>query len=73
MKETPQMILLTFDDAINEENWDIYTQEILLPTRKNPNGCPMKATFFVSHQYNNYQMTQRLWNLGHEIAVHSIT
>ena len=41
--------------------------------RKNPNGCPIRATFFVSHQYTNYRDVQHLWNLGHEIAIHSVT
>ncbi|KAK9882990.1 hypothetical protein WA026_001205 [Henosepilachna vigintioctopunctata] len=72
-KEVPQMIVVTFDDAVNSENWDIYTRELFTSDRTNPNGCPLKATFFVSHQYNNYQMIQKLWNLGHEIAVHSVT
>ncbi|KAL3272983.1 hypothetical protein HHI36_014440 [Cryptolaemus montrouzieri] len=72
-KDVPQMVLLTFDDAVNIDNWDIYTRQLLLSDRQNPNGCPIKATFYVSHQYNNYQMTQKLWNLGHEIGVHSVT
>lgn len=41
--------------------------------RKNPNGCPIHATFYISHEYNNYQYVQKLWNGGHEIAAHSIT
>nr|CAI5869537.1 unnamed protein product [Callosobruchus analis] len=68
----PQMITLTFDDAINHENWDIY-KRIFNPAYRNPNGCPIRATFFVSHQYNNYYYTQKLWNDGHEIAIHSVT
>ncbi|GLV35088.1 Chitin and LDLR binding deacetylase 3 [Carabus blaptoides fortunei] len=71
--EVPQMIVLTFDDAINFENWDLYTNKLFSPERKNPNGCSIKATYFVSHQYTNYQQTQKMWNDGHEIAVHSIT
>lgn len=67
------MITLTFDDAINFENWDLYTQYLFTPERKNPNGCPIRATFYVSHQYTNYMHVQKLWNDGHEIAVHSIT
>lgn len=67
---TPQMILLTFDDAINNENVELY-EDIL--NYNNPNNCPIKATFFISHQYNNYQFTQKLWNYEHEIAIHSIT
>lgn len=71
--QVPQMITLTFDDAINFENWDLYTQTLFTPERKNPNGCPIRATFYVSHQYTDYAKTQKLWNDGHEIAVHSIT
>lgn len=67
------MVLLTFDDAVNDDNWELYSKILFPPDRQNPNGCPVRATFFVSHQYNNYQHTQRLWNDGHEIAVHSIT
>ena len=32
------------------------------PTYKNPNGCPIHGTFYVSHQYTNYAMVQKLWN-----------
>ena len=31
------------------------------PTYKNPNGCPIHGTFYVSHQYTNYAMVQKLW------------
>lgn len=73
VNQVPQMIVLTFDDAINFENWDLYTTKIFTPNRKNPNGCNIKSTFYVSHQYTNYQHVQKLWNDGHEIGVHSIT
>lgn len=71
--KVPQMIILTFDDAISYDNWELYSKHIFTPNRRNPNGCPIRSTFFVSHQYNNYQETQKMWNDGHEIAVHSIT
>ena len=69
------MVVLTFDDAVNSEMWNLYADD-LFPVNepyRNPNGCPIRATFFLSHQYTNYQMVQRLWNDGHEIAVHSVT
>ncbi|XP_017461566.1 PREDICTED: uncharacterized protein LOC108354898 [Rhagoletis zephyria] len=69
----PQMILLTFDDAVNFENFDLFTNVLFKANRRNPNGCPIRGTFFVSHQYTNYQFVQKLWNDGHEIAVHSVT
>lgn len=70
---TPQMIIITFDDAINNENWELYNSKIFTPTRKNPNGCPIRGSFFVSHQYTDYQKVQKLWQDGHEIGIHSIT
>ncbi|XP_055386018.1 chitin deacetylase 1 [Condylostylus longicornis] len=73
VKQVPQMILLTFDDSISFDNWELYSKVLLTQNRKNPNGCSIKATFYVSHQYTNYQFVQKLWNDGHEIAVHSIT
>ena len=67
------MIMLTFDDAINFDNYDMYQQKIFTTNRKNPNNCPIRATFFISHQYTNYQFVQKMWNDGHEISIHSIT
>lgn len=72
VEETPQMVILTFDDAVNNENWDIY-ERIFLPNRTNPNGCPISTTFYLSHEYTNYRHVQKLWNNGHEIGIHSIT
>ena len=71
-EETPQMVILTFDDAVNNENWEIY-QKIFASNRTNGNGCPISTTFFLSHEYTNYRHVQKLWNDGHEIAIHSIT
>ncbi|XP_076062911.1 chitin deacetylase 1-like isoform X2 [Oratosquilla oratoria] len=67
----PQMITLTFDDAVNNVNSDLY--EEILSGRFNPNDCSIKATFFVSHKYSNYTAVQDLHRNGHEIAVHSIS
>ncbi|KAJ8683192.1 hypothetical protein QAD02_018984 [Eretmocerus hayati] len=68
----PQMISLTFEDAVNTENFD-YFNKVFSEDRRNPNNCPIRATFFVSHQHTNYRDVQHLWNLGHEIAIHSVT
>jgi len=71
-KNVPQMITLTFDDAINNNNLDLY--EIIFDGRRlNPNQCTIKSTFFVSHKYTNYSAVQEMHRLGHEIAVHSIS
>ena len=71
-KQIPQIIMITFDDAVNDVNWHIY-EEIFTADRKNPNGCPIRATFYVSHEWTDYGQVQTLYSRGHEIASHSIT
>ncbi|CEF69139.1 Epidermal growth factor-like domain and Polysaccharide deacetylase domain and EB domain and Cysteine-rich repeat and Glycoside hydrolase/deacetylase, beta/alpha-barrel domain-containing protein [Strongyloides ratti] len=70
--ETPQMILLTFDGPITDNVINIY-KNIFSGKHKNKNGCPIKGTFFISHEFNNYDQTQWLYSRGHEIGVNSIT
>ncbi|KAM8708088.1 hypothetical protein ACLKA7_015115 [Drosophila subpalustris] len=70
-KDVPMMITITFDDAINNNNIELYKE--MFKGRKNPNGCDIKATYFVSHKYSNYSAIQETSRKGHEIAVHSIT
>jgi len=67
----PQMIMISFDDAVNNNNIDFYNE--LFNGRTNPNGCNIRSTFFVSHKYTNYTAVQQLHHRGHEIAVHSIS
>ncbi|KAL9929449.1 chitin and LDLR binding deacetylase 3 [Glossina fuscipes fuscipes] len=73
VRSVPQMILLTFDGPVNFENWELFSQTLFKGNRRNPNNCPIKATFFVPHSYTNYQYVQKLWNNGHEVAVQSVT
>ena len=65
------MIMLTFDGAINDLNYKTYSN-IFLNNRTNPNGCPIRGTFFVSHDYTNYQLVEEFYSRGHEIAVGSV-
>lgn len=67
----PQFITLAFDDAVTISNIETYRQ--LLYDRRNPNGCTIGTTFFVSHEYTNYQFVNELYNRGFEIALHSIS
>jgi len=68
---TPQFILLTFDDAVNDLNKEFY--ERIFRGRNNPNGCKAPATFYVSHEWTDYGQVQDLYSQGHEIASHSVT
>ncbi|KAF5300043.1 hypothetical protein FQR65_LT09300 [Abscondita terminalis] len=69
--EVPQMILLTFDGAINLNNYHHYKK--VFQGNTNPNGCEIKGTFFVAHEYSNYQMIQELASNAHEIATETIS
>lgn len=70
--KTPQMVILTFDDPVNVRTIDIYKR--LFDGRfKNKNNCPIKATFFLSHEWNHYDDSQWLYWQGHEISVNSVT
>lgn len=72
LKETPQLVMITFDDAVTQYDYDVIFSR-LFNNKKNPNGCPISATFFVSHKYTDYVLANKLWTEGHEIASHSIS
>ncbi|KOC70703.1 hypothetical protein WH47_06743, partial [Habropoda laboriosa] len=72
VEQTPQIVLLTFDDAVNDLNKPLYT-DLFENGRKNPNGCPITATFYVSHEWTDYSQVQNLYADGHEMASHTVS
>ena len=70
--ETPQIILLGFDGGVTSQYWEDF-QSFFDGELKNPNGCSISATFFVSHEYTDYSMVQTLYHQRHEIADNSIS
>lgn len=70
-EEIPQLVFLTFDDAIFDSTQPIY--EKILKDRYNPNGCPIAMTFYVTHSTTNYQLVNSFYNKGHEMASHTVT
>ena len=60
--DVPQMIVITFDDAVNDENWDIYQDKLFPPNLQESQWLPHVLCFYVSHQYTNCAMVQKLWN-----------
>lgn len=73
LSETPQMILLTFDDAVLPEFEPLYRQIFDGARRRNANGCPISATFYVTHDGTDYRLVNRLYRAGHEMASHSVS
>lgn len=63
---------MTFDDAINEVNSEHY-EDLFNRGRKNPNGCPISASFYVSHEWTDYSLVQNLYADGHEMASHTVS
>nr|XP_012558396.2 chitin deacetylase 8-like [Hydra vulgaris] len=69
--DTPQIVLFTMDDDVNALNYEFYSQ--LFDGMKNPNGCPATTTYYVSQEYTDFNLVQKLYQKGHEIADHSVT
>ena len=68
--DTPMMIGLTFNGVLTSQHAHLF-KNILNPVFKNPNGCPIQATFFVSNTGNgtsDYCFVQNLFNNNNEIA-----
>ncbi|CAN8005983.1 unnamed protein product [Ixodes pacificus] len=73
VKDMPQFVMLTFDDAVTETNMKFYRELLENPKRKNKaNGCRIAATFFASGEYLDYPSVNELYRMGNEIALHSI-
>nr|XP_026497041.1 uncharacterized protein LOC113401365 isoform X3 [Vanessa tameamea] len=68
----PQIVLLTFDDSVNDLNKGLYG-DLFEKGRVNPNGCPISATFYVSHEWTDYSQVQNLYSAGHEMASHTVS
>lgn len=72
--DTPMMIALSFNGVLTSEHAR-YIKKILNPVFKNPNDCPIQATFFVSDNgigNTDYCFVQGLFNNNNEIGVGSI-
>ena len=67
--QLPQLVVLTIDDhELDYKSYQVYKR--LLENFRNPNGCPIKATFFISDTNNktSYCLIRNLYENGHEIA-----
>lgn len=72
VESVPQIVLMTFDDSVNDLNKQLYT-DLFEKGRVNPNGCPISATFYVSHEWTDYSQVQNLYSDGHEMASHTVS
>ncbi|XP_014786111.1 uncharacterized protein LOC106880611 [Octopus bimaculoides] len=71
IKDFPQIVYFTFDDAVTLQTTKMY-KKLFSAERKNPNGCRIKFTLFVSHNYTDYHLVNEFYKQGMEIASHSV-
>ncbi|KAJ3052809.1 hypothetical protein HK097_005629, partial [Rhizophlyctis rosea] len=67
----PMFLIVTHDDAIQEATWGPATS--FIGNRKNPNGCSVGTTFFVSTLYSDPSLLTRWYAMGQEVADHTVT
>lgn len=72
IQDIPQIVFFTFDDALTDSATKFYNR-LFNPSRKNPNGCPVSMTLFVSHQDTVYSNVNNMYRRGMEIAAHSVS
>jgi hypothetical protein len=64
-------VVFTADDAVQSYTIDAVNQ--FLAHRKNPNGCPVKMTYYTSLNFTNYTLVTDWYVAGNEIADHTMT
>lgn len=69
--DVPQFIVFTADDAV--QGYALDAIKSVIGQRVNPNGCPVKMTYFVTTQYTNYSLVTDWFVAGNEIAGHTMT
>ncbi|KAG0349177.1 hypothetical protein BG004_001233 [Podila humilis] len=67
----PQFFTLTFDDAIQGPT--VPVADALMKGLVNPNGCPIKATWFAQTIYSDFALIQQWYAAGNEVADHTMT
>ncbi|KAF9083012.1 hypothetical protein BGX23_011877 [Mortierella sp. AD031] len=69
-KTVPQFFTLTYDDAIQAATIPVAAS--LMTPHRNPNGCPIKATWFTQTLYSDYSLVQQWYAAGNEVADHTM-
>ncbi|XP_026462425.1 uncharacterized protein LOC113364159 [Ctenocephalides felis] len=76
--ETPQIIYVSITGSVtsseDDDDYDLLSRG-LFPQGlvRNPNGCPPRLTWFLTHRDTDYASVQKIWHDGHEIGVNSVT
>ncbi|TRY79148.1 hypothetical protein TCAL_05954 [Tigriopus californicus] len=71
-KKIPQIVHLTFNEAVTSTS-ERFFEQLFTGEYKNPNGCNIRGTHYVSHEYSDYSLVHTYWSRGHEIGSISIS
>ncbi|KAF5291272.1 hypothetical protein FQR65_LT11450 [Abscondita terminalis] len=63
---TPQFVTLVFNDLVLASNYDEYYSKFFLD-RKNPDGNPITASFYVLPENSDCDIVNKLYNNGYDI------
>ncbi|CAG8550595.1 4560_t:CDS:2 [Paraglomus brasilianum] len=69
--QVPQFFVISFDDAMQQQTMQIVNT--LIKGKKNPNGCPITATYFLQTDYTDFGLVTDWYAAEHEIADHTMT
>lgn len=68
--ETPQFVLITHDDAVTDLANNVVRG--ITDPHKNPNGCNVPATWFVTQSGSECEYIKKLYDENHELAIHTM-
>jgi len=69
----PQIVYLSYDDGFTAHAEELFYRGLFNGTYTNPDGCPIRATHFLTHQNTDYSLVNQYYKIGHEMAIHSMT
>lgn len=71
--KVPQIVYLSYDDGFTALAEKDYYRGLFDGSFTNPDGCPVRATHFLTQENTDYSLVNEYYQMGHEMAIHSMT
>jgi peptidoglycan/xylan/chitin deacetylase (PgdA/CDA1 family) len=73
-EEAPQFVMITFDDAVNDDLWTGQVADLVFnPRRLDATECGPRITWYLTNDNTDYSMVEEVVARGHEVASHTVT
>ncbi|KAH3745271.1 glycoside hydrolase/deacetylase [Pelomyxa schiedti] len=72
LEETPQFVVLTLDDYINDDVWP-EIESVMKNSPRDALSCPPRTTLFMHGYGQHYDLIEKLLEMGGELACHTAT